>query len=81
MPMSVVCQCGKKLNVPDQFAGKQVKCPGCGGGIKVPAAADEDEPVARPVLKVSSKAPPAAAAGRSACRSCATPALRNRPRS
>jgi PEGA domain len=27
--MLVVCQCGKKLNVPDKFAGKKVRCPIC----------------------------------------------------
>ena len=46
MPIAVVCDCGKKLNVPDQFAGKQVKCPGCGGGLKVPVAVEVDAPVA-----------------------------------
>lgn len=36
MPIQIKCQCGKALAVKDQFAGKAVKCPACGSGIKVP---------------------------------------------
>ncbi len=35
MPISVKCQCGKALNIPDAMAGKAVKCPGCGVVIRV----------------------------------------------
>ena len=38
MPIQIKCQCGKTLNVKDEFAGKAVKCPGCGSPIRVPAA-------------------------------------------
>lgn len=38
MPIQIKCRCGKALAVKDQFAGKAVKCPGCGAGIQVPAA-------------------------------------------
>ena len=38
MPIRIKCQCGKALNVKDEFAGKAVKCPGCGKAIRVPAA-------------------------------------------
>lgn len=33
MPIFVTCQCGKKSRVPDEFAGRRVKCPACGRGI------------------------------------------------
>ncbi len=36
MPIKVTCQCGKRLTVKDEFAGKRVKCPGCGGPLLVP---------------------------------------------
>lgn len=39
MPIKVSCQCGKNLNAPDAAAGKAVKCPGCGKGVRVPAVA------------------------------------------
>jgi len=38
MPVSLKCQCGKNLNIPDSLAGKAVKCPGCSKVLKVPAA-------------------------------------------
>lgn len=37
MPIQIKCKCGKALAVKDQFAGKAVKCPACGTGIRVPA--------------------------------------------
>ena len=39
--MPIVVQCGacrKQYQVPDQFAGKAVKCPGCQKPLVVPAA-------------------------------------------
>lgn len=49
MPIRVTCPgCDKKLNVPDNVAGKAVRCPACKGAVKVPAA-DEDEPLAEVV--------------------------------
>ena len=27
MPIPVTCDCGKSLNIPDQYAGQKVKCP------------------------------------------------------
>ncbi len=30
------CQCGKKLKMPAQYAGKKGKCPKCGARIKIP---------------------------------------------
>lgn len=37
MPISVVCQCGAKLNAKDELAGKAVKCPKCSQLVKIPA--------------------------------------------
>lgn len=34
-------KCDKKLKVKDELAGKKIKCPGCGAGTAVPAAASE----------------------------------------
>jgi len=39
MPIRVACQCGQTLNVPDQYAGKAVKCPKCQKGVGVPGGA------------------------------------------
>lgn len=44
--MSVTCSCGKHYQVPEQLAGKRLKCKQCGGPIEVPsdppALADDD---------------------------------------
>src|SRR5947209_10898615 len=47
-PIAVTCgSCQKKLQVKATLAGKAVKCPGCGGVVKIPApsapAADGEE--------------------------------------
>ena len=34
--MNVHCACGKELNVPDQYAGKKVRCPSCHQVVDVP---------------------------------------------
>ncbi len=38
MPISVVCECGKRLKVKDEAAGKRIRCPGCGTVLEVPSA-------------------------------------------
>lgn len=38
MPIEVRCNCGKKLKAPNKYAGREVKCPGCGQRIAIPAA-------------------------------------------
>ena len=37
MPISVRCQCGHALQVPDSAGGKSGKCPKCGESIRIPA--------------------------------------------
>ena len=48
MPISVLCQCGKRLRAKDQLAGKCVKCPACGDMLTVTAAEVPDLPPPRP---------------------------------
>jgi uncharacterized OB-fold protein/uncharacterized membrane protein YeaQ/YmgE (transglycosylase-associated protein family) len=36
--LMVRCKCGKAVKVPAKFAGKAVKCPGCGDAVRIPAA-------------------------------------------
>jgi hypothetical protein len=36
MAISFSCDCGKKLTVRDDMAGKRAKCPGCGSVLHVP---------------------------------------------
>lgn len=40
----VECECGKRAKVPGRFAGRQVKCGGCGAALRIPdPSAEEDE--------------------------------------
>jgi hypothetical protein len=39
MPISVVCQCGKRLVAKDELAGKSLRCPACAQVVVVPLAA------------------------------------------
>jgi hypothetical protein len=41
MAISLTCECGKKLAVKDELAGKRVKCPGCGELLTVPSVTEE----------------------------------------
>jgi hypothetical protein len=40
----LTCDCGRKLQIREEFAGKQGKCPACGQTLDIPAA---DEPAAK----------------------------------
>lgn len=44
MPIQVKCSCGKSLAVPDKYAGKRIKCPGCESALTVPAQAAAAKP-------------------------------------
>lgn len=46
MPIQIQCSCGKRLQVKEQFAGKAVKCPGCGAAIQVPGGGAAAAPMA-----------------------------------
>jgi len=44
MPIKFNCpKCGKKLSVPDSFAGRKARCPGCNEAVGVPASSQEEE--------------------------------------
>ena len=36
MSISFSCECGKKLAAKDNFAGRRLKCPGCGKSLTIP---------------------------------------------
>jgi hypothetical protein len=42
MAITLSCECGKKLAVKEEMAGKKVKCPGCGAVLTVPSGAVEN---------------------------------------
>jgi hypothetical protein len=42
VPITVVCECGKKITVGEKLIGKRVKCPACQQVISVPADASDD---------------------------------------
>ncbi|MEZ6117348.1 MAG: hypothetical protein R3C28_12335 [Pirellulaceae bacterium] len=46
MPIQVKCSCGKSLAVPDKYAGKRIKCPGCESALTVPAQTAAAKPAA-----------------------------------
>lgn len=45
------CSCGRKMQVKPEYAGRGVKCPGCGKGVRVPGGAPATKPPAPPVQK------------------------------
>ena len=58
--MNVFCRCGKELKVPDEYAGKRVRCPACQQTVDVSNVA-----VATTVPVASSANPLSMSAGRS----------------
>ncbi len=40
MPIPFGCDCGKKLQAKDEFAGRKMKCPDCGKLLAIPARAE-----------------------------------------
>jgi hypothetical protein len=53
--------CGKGLKVKEEYAGKRVKCPGCGQPILIPAPAAVGVQAAAPPPRPAAPPPPAAA--------------------
>lgn len=41
MPIKVLCDCGRKLTLRDEAAGKRIRCPECKTPIAVPAMAED----------------------------------------
>ncbi len=64
MPIEVACgKCGKKIRLPDKYAGKRVKCPGCKAPLAVGASSgggvlDAPEARARQAPRRQSAPPP-----------------------
>ena len=56
MPISITCECGKKLTVKDELAGKRVRCPACQAILTVTAA--KAAVAAAPKPKAAVGAPP-----------------------
>jgi len=62
--MVVQCpSCSKKMSVDDKYAGRQVKCPGCGAVLQVPQSGDEAPPVVEVVDDGGGASPPVGLAG------------------
>src|SRR5689334_6938922 len=59
MPIAFLCSCGKQLRAPEEYAGRRVKCPGCGEPQTVPDA----EAPARPAAPRAAPKAPAVPAG------------------
>src|SRR5438876_233579 len=54
MPLVVNCSCGKQMRVPDEFAGKRVKCPACQTPCAVPAGGAPSRPAPAPAATMVS---------------------------
>ena len=50
MPIPLTCGCGRSLRIKDEFAGRRVKCPGCGEVLAVPLPEVEEEGAAEVLL-------------------------------
>src|SRR5688572_21428837 len=76
MAISVVCQCGAKLNAKEELAGKAVKCPKCSQPIKIPAAGTTSpaKPAAAQPAAPTKPATPGKPAAGEATKSPKTPA-------
>ncbi len=44
MAITFKCTCGQLLEVEDEHAGKQAKCPKCGESVTIPSTEEEEEP-------------------------------------
>jgi hypothetical protein len=60
----ITCECGKALHAPDEFAGRQTRCPQCKRPVTLPAAAValELDPAPPPAAPAEAVAQPAEAA-------------------
>ena len=60
MPITFGCACGKQLRVADEYAGRRVKCPACGGATTVPEPEPEFEVIEDPSEPIAAPPPPKA---------------------
>lgn len=51
MPVSLSCDCGKKLKVKDELAGKKIRCPGCSDVLIVPAGVSRGSDLAKQAIR------------------------------
>ncbi len=58
MPVTVTCGCSKSFSLKDEFSGSLVKCPACGGSVRVRATASTLGAAPTPALTPDSDADP-----------------------
>jgi len=59
MPIAISChECGKTMNVNDELAGRQAKCPGCQAVLTIPHAGAAASITATPVTAMSDTSTP-----------------------
>jgi len=58
MAIKFVCDCGRELNLKDEFAGKKGKCPGCGAVIHVPTPEETEAQAAALAAAAEAEAAP-----------------------
>jgi hypothetical protein len=52
--ITFTCPCGKKLQMPEQYAGKKGKCPTCGSVVDIPLpSALDEEPVVADLIEAA----------------------------
>src|SRR5262245_9132062 len=61
MPVTFSCACGRSLHVKDELAGREVKCPQCGGGLAVRVPEPEEDIGLVPVEGIKEGPPPPSA--------------------
>ncbi|MBY0523061.1 MAG: DUF1559 domain-containing protein [Gemmataceae bacterium] len=61
MTIHITCECGKALHAPDEFAGRQTRCPACARTLMLPAAEQAIQPQPAPLqFAPPADAPPVA---------------------
>lgn len=58
MPVTVTCGCSKSFSLKDEFSGSLVKCPACGGSVRIRANATTLGAAPAPALTPNSDADP-----------------------
>src|SRR4051812_14514613 len=58
MSVTATCgDCGKRYRLDDKYAGRRMRCKGCGGAVEVPQLTEGDAPAPRPVKATAPPAP------------------------